>query len=240
MSTLSSIVSRAFRESQILDINRQPSTEQSTEALALLTGIIARKIRPPVQTVWIGDTTAIKEQRGGILKDFTRFIDEKAIPQDCYVNLVLDKSYSVLLPPSPGDGARLTFIDVSNTLATFPLTLIGNGNLVAGNPTESLGTNGQIYSIMFRRDIAQWIVIDPLVGTSNMPFPPEFDDMFSIELAIRINPRYGKEISGVTADIYTDIRSRFVSRYQQENSSAAPDILWETPFGTSGDLGRTY
>lgn len=240
MSTLSSIVNRAFRESQILDINRQPSTEQANEALTLLTGIISRRIRPAVQTLWLGNTSSIKEQQGVTLKNFTRFVDDKAIPQDSYVNLVVERSYSVLLPPSPGDGARLTFIDVGNNLASFPLTLVGNGNLVAGNPTAELGTNGQVYSIMFRRDIAQWIVVTPLVGTSQMPFPEEFDDLFSIELAIRINPRYGKEISGVTAEIYQDIRSRFMSRYMQENSSAAPDVLWDAAFGTNGDTGRNY
>ena len=240
MSTLSQIIQRGFRESQILDIDRAPSAAQEAEALVILNGIIKRHTRPSTVTVWLGDTKNIHPQRGTILKDFTPLVDNRAIPQDTFVNLLLDQSYSVMLPPEPGDGAKLSFIDVAGTLASFPLTLLGNGNLVAGNTSATLSDNNSTTTYLYRRDLANWQLVSTLLTTSSMPFPEEFDDMFVIELAIRLNPRYGKEISGVTAEMYQQIRSRFIGRYTSENSSAAPDNIWEAAFNTNGDIGRGY
>ena len=242
MSTLSEIVQRAFRESQILDIDRQPSASQEAEAVTILRGIIFRHVRPAVQTIWLGDTTTIKEQNGYVLKDFTNFAPNRAVPQDCYVNLVLDEATTLYLPPEPGDGARLTFIDVAGTLATNALVIQGNGNLVDGASFQTLATNNLNTSFMFRRDLAEWrpVATIGLVATTQMPFPEEFDDMFVIELAIRLNPRYGKEISGVTAEMYQAIRSRFLGRYMSETSSAAPDNLWEPSYSFNGDTARAY
>jgi len=242
MSTLSEITQRAFRESQILDINRAPSVQQENEAIEILRGIILRKIRPAVTPIWLGDLSAVREQRGTVLKDFTSYAPQRAVPQDCYVNLLLTTPLTLLLPPSPGDGARLTFIDVGGTLATNPLTLVGNGNLVDGGSTETLATNNSNTSYMFRRDLAEWrpVTTVALIGTAQMPFPEEFDDMFVIELAIRINPRYGKEVSEITGEMYQDIRSRFMGRYMSETSSAAPDNLWDQTLGLNNDNSRSY
>jgi hypothetical protein len=238
MSTLSEIVQRAFRESQILDINRPPSASQEAEAVTILRGIILRNIRPAIQTIWLGNLSAIKEQKGVILKNFTHYTPNIAVPQDCYVNLLLDNATTLLLPPSPGDGSRLTFIDVVSTLATNPLTVIGNGNLIAGNPTATLATNNENTTFMFRRDLANWIPISPasLVATAQMPFTEEFDDLFVIELAMRLNPRYGKELNAVTIEVFQEIRSRFKGRYMSENNSSNPDSLWETFIGSRQDV----
>jgi hypothetical protein len=244
MSTLSEIIQRAFRESQILDIDRAPSTQQVTEALPILRGIILRHIRPAVTTIWIGALESIKEQKGAIFKNFNSYIPNRAVPQDCYVNMFPDQARSLLMPPSPGDGARLTFIDVGGTLASFPVTLLGNGNLVNMTASETLSTNNSITSFMFRRDIANWQPVSPvaIIETAAMPFPEEFDDMFVIELATRINPRYGKDMSEVTMQVYESIRSRFMGRYMQDGSSANPDILWESTINTGsyGDSGVGY
>lgn len=226
MTTLSQISGRAYRESQILSIGTDPSDDQTDEAVTILTGIISRHVQPPTMTVWLGDTTDIKVQRGGILPDFTSYVDKIALPQGVYLNAVVTESYTVLLPPSPGDGARITVRDISGNLATYPLTLDGNGNLVNGSPTDDINTNSQTKSYMFRRDLSDWTVVSDLTSASAMPFPAEFDDMFVIELAMRLNPRYGSEISQVSASMYQDMRSRFKSRYQIVNSSAAPDDLF--------------
>jgi len=240
MSTLSDIITRSFRESQILDINRPPSDAQIAEALPILNGIISRHIRPAVQTIWLGNVAAVREQRGITLKNFTPFMDNRAVPQNCYVNLLSDAARTLLLPPSPGDGARLTFIDVLGSLASFPLTLNGNGNNILGNPVLVLSTSLENTSIMFRRDLAEWIRVSPLTQLQSIPFPDEFDDMFVIELAMRLNPRYGKEISPITSEIYQSIRSRHTGRYLSENSSADPDILWDSSLATNSDTGAYY
>lgn len=241
MATLQSIIRRAYRESQILDINAAPSAEQENEALEILRGIIRRHIRPPVMTVWLGDVTNLKRQRGQTIRDFTPIVQNYAIPQDVYLNVVADKPYSVLLPNDPGDGARLVVIDVGSTLGSNPLTLVGNGNLVDGGADFTISTSGQRVEFMYRRDIANWVVVTEPGLSQIVPFDTMFDDMFVIELAMRINPRYGDGMSEITLLGYQSMLSLFNGRYQSQNSSAAPDVIWDRAFDTNvGDAGRAY
>lgn len=240
MTTLSQITNRAYRESQILSIDTEPTAEQTSEAVTILQGIIARHTQPPTLTVWLGNITDVKPQKGGILPDFTPYVENIALPQGVYLNCYVTQSYEIMLPPSPGDGARITVRDVSGSFATYPLTLDGNGNFVNGSATDELNTNSQVKSYMFRRDLADWTVVSDLAAGSSMPYPEEFDDMFVIELAMRLNPRYGSTISDVSAEMYRDMRSRFKSRYQIMNSSAAPDdLFFPVGFSTSGN-GWTF
>lgn len=241
MTTAEDIISSAFRESQLLDLGVAPSDNEEAEALKLLRGVVSRRIRPPVLTIWLGDVSSIREQRGPTLRNFTPFVDRLAAPQDVYLNCIMDQAYTLKLPPSPGDGSRFVVIDVGQNFGTYNLTLEGNGNLIDGGTSYTLSDSGQGVSLMFRRDIAQWIIIPAtLQASNNIPFPEEFDALFSIELALRLNPRYGATMDEITVEVYKDVKSRFVSRYMSTNSSADPDILWGSNGRWSGDRGGFY
>lgn len=241
MTTLNTIINRAYRVSQILDIDREPSDAQVNEALALLRGIIRRHLRPPVMTVWLGSLTSIKRQKGQVFKDFTPYVRDLSIPQDVYVNVNATEAYDLFLPSDPGDGARLVVFDYGSTFATNPLTLIGNGNLIDTGPELELNTNGQRVELMYRRDLANWQLISTLGLSQNLPFAEDFDIIFEIELAMNLNPRYGNEMGGVLIEVYRSALSMFNSRYMSETSSAAPDILWDPSIAglgnASGDRG---
>ena len=242
MSTLSAIIGRSYRESQILDINVAPSIDQESEALEILRGIIRRYERQPVMTIWLGDFNYTKRQRGQVFKDFTSYANIYAVPQDVYMNVNVTQSYTVCLPNDPGDGARINIIDVGNSLSSFPLTLEGNGNLINGALTETLSVNGSATEYMYRREQANWrtVTLDP-VASSNLPFDQMFDDMFVIELAMRLNPRYGDDMNELSVAMYQTMRAQFVGRYMAQNSSAAPDIIWDRAFNSDvGDIGRAY
>lgn len=228
MTTLSSIINRAYRESQILDINRPPSVDQEAEALEMLRGILRRYQRVPVFTVWLGDFTNLKRQRGEIFRSFNRMVQNIALPQDVYLNVNADQPYEVYLPCDPGDGARVNVIDVNNSFSTNPITLNSNGNLINGALTESLSTNGQRIEYIYRRELAEWltVVTDP-IASSNIPYDQMFDDMFVIELAMRLNPRYSDTMSELSLAAYQTILLQFKGRYMSQSSSAAPDILWD-------------
>lgn len=240
MTTLSSIISRAYRESQILDITRSPSAAQEAEALEILRGILRRYQRVPVVTLWLGNFDNQKRQRGEIFKNFTRLVDQLALPQDVYLNVNADQPYTVYLPCDPGDGARVNIIDVNNSLAANPLTLNSNGNLINGALTETLSTNGQRIEYIYRRELAEWqtVVTNP-IASSNLPYDMQFDDMFVIELAMRLNPRYSDTMNELSIAAHQNIRQLFVGRYMSQNSSVAPDILFEPGFNTlqTGDQG---
>lgn len=241
MTRLADIIGRSFRESQTFDLDRVPTEAEVAEALPLLNGIIQRNIRPAILTIWLGDMTDLLYQRGTQFRDFTDYRDRVAVPQDVYINCKMDIPYTLRLPPSPGDGARLIVVDVNQNFGTFPLTLIGNGNTIQGQSQLILDNSGIGVSLFYRRDLADWTLLSGLTLNSRMPFPEEFDDMFVIELAMRLNPRYGQEIAAITTELFAEMKSRFMGRYISEISSAAPDLLWDSNSNIfNGDRGWTF
>lgn len=231
MTTLQVIIERSYKETQICAYNVSPTQDQLDAALPLLQGILERRTRPPILTCWLGQTNELKSQRGAIFRNFTQFAGQYALPQDIYLNCLLDTAQIVRLAPSPGDGARQVFLDTSQSFATSPLTLLGNGNRIDGGSDYILSTNGQTLSLLYREDLAEWLVLPAEYGLSqNLPYPAQFDDLFVIELALRLDPRYGKELSEITANTYQELSSHFKGRYFMLNSSANPDILWSSNF----------
>lgn len=241
MTTAQVIINRALRETQILPSDVAPTTEQTNEALPLLQGIVERYVRAPIITLWLGDLSDVKQQRGVIMRDFTLYQDRVAIPQDIYLNCLLDGPKTIRLPPSPGDGARMVIIDVANTFGTNNLTIDGNGNLVDGGNSLVLATSGQGVSLLYRRELANWIIVPAELGLSNnLPYPAMYDDLFVIELAMRLDPRYGKEMSPITVETYKQVRSQFVGRYLMTQSSASPDVLFDSWTGLNAwQIGNT-
>jgi hypothetical protein len=244
VTTAQVIINRAFRESQIVPSDVAPSTSQIAEALPLLQGLVDRYIRAPIVTLWLGDLSAIKQQRGAVFRDFTPFVQSLAIPQDIYLNCVLNADQTILLPPSPGDGARMVILDVGGTFGTYQLTIVGNGNQIDGGASYVLNASGVGISLLYRRELANWVIITDIGLSNNIPYPTMYDDLFVIELAMRLDPRYGKEMSGITAEIYKQVRSQFVGRYMMTNSSTSPDILFDGWSGFNamqiGNLGGVW
>lgn len=235
MTTASVIINRAFRETQIVPSDVAPTDAQITEALPLLQGIIDRYVRAPIITLWLGDLSGIQQQRGQIMRNFTPYADRVAIPQDIYLNCLLTEAKTIKLPPSPGDGARIVILDVGGTFGTHFLTIEGNGNLVDGGSSLVLNASGAGVSLIYRRELAQWnIVLDAVGLSNNLPYPSLYDDLFIIELAMRLEPRYGKEMPAITMEIYKQVRSQFTGRYMMTNSSASPDVLFDSMSGFGG------
>ncbi len=229
MTTLSEIIDAAYRERQLLDIGETPSAEQSEEALTLLQGIIARAIvQKPQSIVTLGakPVTSLKARP----RDFTPYLKDMALPQNVYVHAQLESPVTVLMPYNAGDGARLVFVDVAGNFASNPLTLDGNGSLVDAAATKVLSTNGQRADFMYRRDLAEWRTVAPLISSSTMPFPEEYDDMFVLMLATRLLSRYGREIDAGSEALLSEMRERFDAQYRRTGSDVEFDVLFEQEY----------
>lgn len=226
MATLDQIISRAYRETQITDIDEAPTSSQQAEALTLLQGIIFRNY-PQSPQVSLALGTRPERATGQTLRDFTSYAPYEPVPQNTIMHCALTSAKTLIMPYAASDGARVSFVDVGKNFATYSLTLEGNGATIAGAPSAVLATNGLRAEYFFRRDLGDWQVLAALTQFQNMPFPEEFDDMFVIELSLRLNPRYGNEIAPLTAELFNEIRTRFRARYTQEASSAAPDVLFD-------------
>jgi hypothetical protein len=133
------------------------------------------------------------------------------------------------LTPYPEDGERFAINDASNNFATYPVTIYGNGRLIDGATSVTLNTNGVRKEYFYRADLNSWMNVVDLTLTDSLPFPIEFEDMFIIGLAMRINPRNKQAIDPQSVEMYKRLRSLFRARYSQSIEQRPEYALIRTP-----------
>lgn len=136
---------------------------------------------------------------------------------------------TVYLPTDPSDGARMGIVDPFSRLAAFPVTIDGNGRTIESAASVVVNTNGATTLWFFRGDTGNWAKVTPLLVTDEMPFPSEYDDMFQIQLAMSLNPQYGRNISSVQAGMLRHYKQQFIARYVQSGFlEINPEISFPT------------
>lgn len=214
MTLVSSILLDAYRESNLIAATATAlSSTQETEALRRFTSLLA---------------SVIGWEAGENLKQWPVGVTGYAEPPDCLradvwryppVNsmLVLNLSGAdtIYLPVNPSDGARIAVQDLGGNLATYNVTLDGNGRLVEGARTLPLADNSLNRTWFYRADLGDWKRVTTLAVTDEMPFPVEFDDMFIILLAMRLNPRFGRKMDAQTVTYLKRMQAMFTARYAQ-------------------------
>lgn len=220
MTTVVSIIKSALRETNLIPLGVNPTQDQIDEAFGLLSTIVVGvlgneasenlnpfplgqdNITSPVGYPWWSN-----ELPGNVfLQTNTRLMCN------------LTGEGNVNFHPRPHDGARMGVIDVSNNFDQFPLTIKGNGRQIEGETEMTYDDAGTIRQWFYREDLGNWVVVEPLDENGEMPFPPEFDDMFIIKLAMRLNPRYGQVIHPASAAALTEAQSKFSARYGQSTT----------------------
>ncbi len=219
MTLVSEIISDAYRESNIIPLGATPSTAQTTEALNRLNPILL---------------SAVGNESGDELNDINYggdYDESEAITEYIPANsrLILNLTAAVTLEadPDPYEGQRMAFTDVGGNLATYNVTVEGNGRTIEGAASVTLSTNGDKRQWLYRADTANWVKIEELEEADTMPFPSEFNDYFVIMLALRINPRYGQALSQESLEMLKKSRVQLRSRYRRKglNSQTDPGLL---------------
>jgi hypothetical protein len=205
MTLASSIITDAYRESNIIPMGSSPNTNQVTEALSRLNVIISSTIGNEV-----GD--ALDDINIGGSYDQSSFCTSY-VPDNARLVLNLSSTKTLKLDPQPFAGQRLSIVDAGNNLATYPLVLDGNGRYIEGASTLTLSTSGDVRQWMYRDDTGQWVKVTSLLTTDNLPFPSKFDDYFILMLAMRLNPRYGQTMASETVETLKRSRSQLRARY---------------------------
>lgn len=205
MTLASGIITDAYRESNLIPMGNSPNTNQQTEALGRLNVLILSTIGNEV-----GD--ALDDMNVGGSYDQSSLAME-FIPDNARLVLNLTGSKTLNLDPFPFEGQRLSFVDVAGNLATYNLTLSGNGRKIENAASLVLNTNSDSRQWMYRADLGCWVKITTLIYTDAMPFPSEFDDYFITMLALRLNPRYGQALASETVLALKRARSQLRSRY---------------------------
>lgn len=226
MTTVASIINDALRETNLIPLGVPPNQDQLDEGFARLNTIVEsvlgneagenlnpfplgqEGINAPKGYPWYANNLP-----GNIF-----------VPANARIMCNLTADGLVNLHPKPHDGARMGVVDVSQNFSEFPLTINGNGRSIEGEESMTYDTDGLIRQWLYREDLGNWVTVLPLDPAGDMPYPPEFDDMFIIRLAYRLNPRYGQVIHPASTEALKHAESQFAARYGQSTTQVQSEL----------------
>ena len=217
MTTVASIIQSALRETNLIPLGATPTTNQSAEAFARLSTIVAsvlgNEAGENLVPFPLGQNNI--ESPGGYPWWSNEIPGNVFVPTNVRIMCNLTGAGTVNLHPKPHDGARMGIVDVSGNFSTNPLTINGNGRNIEGASTQTFSVDGTIREWVYREDLGNWVVVTPLDSAGDMPWPAEFDDMFIIMLALRLNPRYGVNMASESVETLRETKTKFSARYGQ-------------------------
>jgi hypothetical protein len=231
MTTVSDIIRDAYRETNLVAITEVPTGVQQDEGLKLFNRLISsvygHEMGEPLLAYPVGENNVERNP----VRDNRLEYRNYCIPSNSRLMLNLESAQTVYLPPVPKDGARFEYVDVSGNLATYNLTVVGNGNNINGADTLTVSTDGASASYVYRQDLGDWLSVAPLVSTDTFPFPPEFEDFFVIGLAMRLNPRSDVTLDEQSLTAFRRYSRIFKARYRQTKIVPVELALLMTPVG---------
>lgn len=241
MTLVSSIIGDAFREGNILPLGRVPNANQTAEALRLYNQNIRSIYGDDAGeslTDWPLGSFDVTEP--GFIENRTLdMIQRPTINRRLLATNLA--AITVYLTPYPQDGARMGVADPFGRLAAFPVTLDANGRTIEGTPTKIINTNGTFQEWFYRADKGGWVKLTSLVEADVNPFPEDFDIFLYVGLALRLNPRFGRQMDPQTAAVFKQQRSQFVARYLQSQPLEIDDsISWPFMSTQSYDSQREF
>lgn len=243
MTLISSIITDAYRESNMLSLSEIATANQVTEALRLYNALIA--------AIYGGD--AGERLEDWPLGNFDRdpngcdyllpYTDERLHHPRINHRLIAVNTVAmtVWLTTRPQDGSRMGIVDPYSRLATVPITIDGNGRPIEGAATVLLNINATSREWFYRADLGAWVKLSSLLATDENPFPAAYDMMFVILLAMRLNPRYGRTLDEQSVAMLKQNKREFVARYLQSQPLQIDDsISWPFMSRQGYDTQRAF
>lgn len=217
MTTIRQLIVDAYREGGIVQIETEPSAGQMDEGLrrmqSFVSSLVGNELGTPLTDLYYGKS--VNGNSDQWYYDKSGDISSRFVPANVRLNIYNTSNASVYLEPNPQEGARFAISDADGTLSTHSLTVEGNGKRINGASSLILNTNNEIREWFYRADLNQWVEITPLTLNSQSPFPVEFDELLSIGLAFRLNPRYRTSAAPESVQFFNRAKSQFRSRYSQ-------------------------
>lgn len=234
MTAVSDIIERAFYEAALTTELQHATPTQTRRAAETLTSIIrylyGSNVGEYFQTFPLGNV--------GVREPTNYGNGFSCPPANSMLIASNEAALAIDFPANPSDGARMGVSDPLGRLAGFPVTASGNGRAIGGQAQQVLAA-GQVW--FYRADLGSWVLMTPLGLASEMPFPEDYDDMFVVLLAMRLNPVYGRDgIPAIQRDMLRDMRQQFLNRYlqsapMQRNTDLYYSSLQTWDEGWSGD-----
>jgi len=217
MATLvSDIIRDSYRESNLIAIGTEPSGAQVIEAMRFINrmvpSVLGFEAGEPLTTIYSKNLTEYDDLRN-IRLSLSSARDE------------------ITLPDAYEDGLRFAVSDPLGILKTNKLTIKSGSAQINGQSEIEIDEPVELF---YRADLGDWRVVSPLTEIDAWPFPIEFDDMFIIMMAYRLNPRYNIGSAQESLSMYRRSLSQFRARYNQSR-----EIRTEIPV-CSLDSGENY
>ncbi len=242
MTLISSIITDAYREANIFSLRKVLDTEQVAEALRLFNSNI--------RAIYGGDAgeRLVDWPLGSFDIVEPGYVDPRTMDQiqrpPINSRLVATNAdaITVYLTPYPQDGARMAVVDPYGRLSSAPVTVDGNGRPIEGAASITLNVDGTTEGAWFyRAELGEWLRTVSLLATDQNPFPDNYDDFFIIGLAMRLNPRYGREMDPQSQLVFKQNRREFIARYLQSQPLEIDDsISWPFMSAQSYDQQREF
>src|SRR5687768_14040594 len=151
MTLTSEIIQEAYREGNIIAIGKEPSSDQSAEALKLLnrviSGVYGEEVGDPLYDWPVGTSNVVATPNQWTQTEWSNLLQNVRIIANA------DAVQSVYLPPDPDDGARVALIDPGALLATYPITIYGNGRTIEDVTELELDTDSITRVWFYRADL---------------------------------------------------------------------------------------
>lgn len=215
MALVTEIVKDAYREANLIPITQSPTLDEQTEALRLLNrfvrSIFGNEAGDKLQSFPVG-TNNVATTASLPTYNFTT---PNYVPLNARLLVNNTTPMTVQLHPDPEDGSRISVVDATGNFNTVAFTLNGNGRKIDGATTAVLNTANLQKEWFYRADMGSWMAITNLGLNDTFPFPLEFEDLFVIGLATRLNPRNGVAIDDQAMMNFRRMRNLFRARYSQ-------------------------
>lgn len=227
MALLSDIINAAYRESGITAVGASPTAAEQAEALTILINLISSVYQEEVGEFLVSYNVGSNGVTYGPSDDY---VVDTIIPENARLKCNLSAPTTLYLPARPHDGSLLQIQDIAGNFATYNLTLNPNGRKINGGVASVvLNTNGYNTSWIFTEN-SGWNSIGTLSAASDtFPFDALYTDLFSILLAMRLNPRYGADTPPTALDTVRRMKRRFSAQYKHTQEVASEDGLLYIP-----------
>lgn len=218
MTQVSDIIRQALRETNVVSITQDSNPTETQEGLVRLQALVLSTLGNEVGYImedWnIVSATGVTKPSGVPLT--APQAAAWTVPPNARLVCGLTESTTLALDPQPQDGQRFSAVDALKVFASAPLVVDPNGRKIEGEPSPKVvSEENAAYQWLYRADVADWKLIDPLGLEDEFPFPTDFDDYFIISLAMRLNPRYGQSLAPESATRLEQQRQQFIVRYSQ-------------------------
>lgn len=247
MTTCSSLITDAYRESNLIPVGKTPTAAEQAEALTRLNALVA---------------SVFGEEMGENLQDWPVPIPQRTAPAAANFpqlpypmgldgNLYGVPSGSnisnefaqyppknsriifggvtgtVYLPEAPDDGSRIACVQGSGAgdsgVVGAILTLNGNGRTIELTPTKTFTFASPATASVqwvYHASKGDWSKVSFTMALSDdIGFPIEIDDYWVTSLAIRLAGRYGKTVSQETSQTYLRMNKKVKAKYRQAGTT---------------------